>query len=453
MIMEKIRSRSMKDVLSYIKELLSAMDQDHNGKISYKTFRDMLEISYSINVDDDVFREHFAKYIDEAKDTFDYNGFIEHLSRKSAKVNDNLKLTFSAWLNVFIDTLLAIQSETIVEKKNELDKLIRNDQIVDFNYFESFCVKHKLGSSKGDIVRLYSWVLSQNKFDSILSGMTRRHTYSLSDLRIHYDAKKLKENFAEALLGLDLKLIKHATSPMKKLPSQVYENNNNGLSASPNSRSRVRRSTIVINVTKPSGSPMAGVQNSQGGFGENLNSPGRRRTVAVAQAPSGFTPRNPRSDLLPMAEPPSPLVVNTSYSTLQRTVSLDPENSLLDSSNMSSEKVNSTRKSLFTLNNLVTEPYQFVCYCFFVVLSSLMLFFIVVISSRFSLYQTHMARLPSHMCGVYFKGSNAALPSVFFFLSCFPSSTQQYHILRRSCLLYTSPSPRDGLLSRMPSSA
>ena len=25
--------------------------------------------------------------------------------------------------------------------------------------------------------------------------------------------------------------------------------------------------------------------------------------------------------------------------------------------------------------------------------------------------------------------------------------------LRRSCLLYTSPSPRDGLLSRMPSSA
>ena len=27
------------------------------------------------------------------------------------------------------------------------------------------------------------------------------------------------------------------------------------------------------------------------------------------------------------------------------------------------------------------------------------------------------------------------------------------HIMRHSCLLYTSPSPRDGLLSRMPSSA
>ena len=27
------------------------------------------------------------------------------------------------------------------------------------------------------------------------------------------------------------------------------------------------------------------------------------------------------------------------------------------------------------------------------------------------------------------------------------------HVLRYCCLLYTSPSPRDGLLSRMPSSA
>ena len=29
----------------------------------------------------------------------------------------------------------------------------------------------------------------------------------------------------------------------------------------------------------------------------------------------------------------------------------------------------------------------------------------------------------------------------------------EYVALRRDCLLYTSPSPRDGLLSRMPSSA
>ena len=37
---------------------------------------------------------------------------------------------------------------------------------------------------------------------------------------------------------------------------------------------------------------------------------------------------------------------------------------------------------------------------------------------------------------------------VFAFLAeCFESS------LRKACLLYTSPSPRDGLLSRMPSSA
>ena len=28
-----------------------------------------------------------------------------------------------------------------------------------------------------------------------------------------------------------------------------------------------------------------------------------------------------------------------------------------------------------------------------------------------------------------------------------------YYIMRPACLLYTSPSPRDGLLSRMPSSA
>ena len=28
-----------------------------------------------------------------------------------------------------------------------------------------------------------------------------------------------------------------------------------------------------------------------------------------------------------------------------------------------------------------------------------------------------------------------------------------YHLAKKGCLLYTSPSPRDGLLSRMPSSA
>ena len=30
---------------------------------------------------------------------------------------------------------------------------------------------------------------------------------------------------------------------------------------------------------------------------------------------------------------------------------------------------------------------------------------------------------------------------------------RKFHETRKSCLLYTSPSPRDGLLSRMPSSA
>ena len=33
------------------------------------------------------------------------------------------------------------------------------------------------------------------------------------------------------------------------------------------------------------------------------------------------------------------------------------------------------------------------------------------------------------------------------------TATAQYVAQLRSCLLYTSPSPRDGLLSRMPSSA
>ena len=33
------------------------------------------------------------------------------------------------------------------------------------------------------------------------------------------------------------------------------------------------------------------------------------------------------------------------------------------------------------------------------------------------------------------------------------ASDSQVYILNKACLLYTSPSPRDGLLSRMPSSA
>ena len=39
------------------------------------------------------------------------------------------------------------------------------------------------------------------------------------------------------------------------------------------------------------------------------------------------------------------------------------------------------------------------------------------------------------------------------FLSAFYSFAFQIHGLIGDCLLYTSPSPRDGLLSRMPSSA
>ena len=34
-----------------------------------------------------------------------------------------------------------------------------------------------------------------------------------------------------------------------------------------------------------------------------------------------------------------------------------------------------------------------------------------------------------------------------------PNSAEGFVALNRNCLLYTSPSPRDGLLSRMPSSA
>ena len=46
----------------------------------------------------------------------------------------------------------------------------------------------------------------------------------------------------------------------------------------------------------------------------------------------------------------------------------------------------------------------------------------------------------------------ALIPSWSFFDVIAPSPRIEYALLR-SCLLYTSPSPRDGLLSRMPSSA
>ena len=37
--------------------------------------------------------------------------------------------------------------------------------------------------------------------------------------------------------------------------------------------------------------------------------------------------------------------------------------------------------------------------------------------------------------------------------TCMPETVALTHLLPLGCLLYTSPSPRDGLLSRMPSSA
>ena len=46
-------------------------------------------------------------------------------------------------------------------------------------------------------------------------------------------------------------------------------------------------------------------------------------------------------------------------------------------------------------------------------------------------------------------------PGVYKFLDKFytPLYIGKAKLLNKSCLLYTSPSPRDGLLSRMPSSA
>eukprot|EP01016_Furgasonia_blochmanni_P001590 TRINITY_DN10621_c0_g1_i1.p3 TRINITY_DN10621_c0_g1~~TRINITY_DN10621_c0_g1_i1.p3 ORF type:complete len:100 (-),score=2.06 TRINITY_DN10621_c0_g1_i1:10-309(-) len=55
-------------------------------------------------------------------------------------------------------------------------------------------------------------------------------------------------------------------------------------------------------------------------------------------------------------------------------------------------------------------------------------------------------KLPERSCSFYFTRANEAQSNIQFKLSkkAYSSNT---------CLLYTSPSPRDGLLSRMPSSA
>ena len=67
----------------------------------------------------------------------------------------------------------------------------------------------------------------------------------------------------------------------------------------------------------------------------------------------------------------------------------------------------------------------------------------------------------------FFKTNNFILPliSVLFFVlistwlildylpNFFQEHTNRINDLANTCLLYTSPSPRDGLLSRMPSSA
>ena len=47
--------------------------------------------------------------------------------------------------------------------------------------------------------------------------------------------------------------------------------------------------------------------------------------------------------------------------------------------------------------------------------------------------------------------TTSAYASMLTGMDCF--STQVVALRHRGCLLYTSPSPRDGLLSRMPSSA
>ena len=58
--------------------------------------------------------------------------------------------------------------------------------------------------------------------------------------------------------------------------------------------------------------------------------------------------------------------------------------------------------------------------------------------------------------GFYFVRPGAMNPNSSYHLSFnlgFPNAFDRAHGRTGSCLLYTSPSPRDGLLSRMPSSA
>ena len=57
------------------------------------------------------------------------------------------------------------------------------------------------------------------------------------------------------------------------------------------------------------------------------------------------------------------------------------------------------------------------------------------------------------LSGVHVHMSNTLNTPVEALELQFPFRVREYALLRGSCLLYTSPSPRDGLLSRMPSSA
>ena len=50
-------------------------------------------------------------------------------------------------------------------------------------------------------------------------------------------------------------------------------------------------------------------------------------------------------------------------------------------------------------------------------------------------------------------GASGGLGKAFIEILEQDSKVASIHAFSRSCLLYTSPSPRDGLLSRMPSSA
>ena len=64
-------------------------------------------------------------------------------------------------------------------------------------------------------------------------------------------------------------------------------------------------------------------------------------------------------------------------------------------------------------------------------------------------------RCPSHNRAVGGVANSAHTKGLAADIACSDSRTRGYIIgaLFEACLLYTSPSPRDGLLSRMPSSA